>query len=84
MVTFEVDGMPLISEYDEEADILYLWTEPGPRPAVTFEDDAGVLVQLDPDSREFVGLMLIDFESRWKDEGEIQFQVPVSRLLVPA
>jgi hypothetical protein len=75
-LTFELDGGPLISDYDEAADILYLWTEPGPRPAVTYEDDSGVLVQLDPETREFVGVMLVDYEVRWKEEKSIAVQVP--------
>jgi uncharacterized protein YuzE len=85
-VTFELDGIPLISDYDEEADILYLWTEPGARPAVTHEDDSGVLVQLDPDTREFIGLMLVDYETRWKSETRIVVPIPriEQRVLVPA
>jgi uncharacterized protein YuzE len=73
-VTFQLDGRPLVSDYDEEADILYLWTE-GPRPSVTYEDDDGHLVQLDPDTREFVGVMIVDFKARW-DGREIRFRVP--------
>lgn len=76
-MTFELDGGPLTADYDEEADILYLWTEPGPRPAVTYEDPSGVLVQLDPDTREFLGIMLVDYETRWKDEDRIDVQVPI-------
>jgi len=85
-MTFELDGALLISDYDEEADILYLWTEPGQRPAVTYEDDTGVLVQLDPETREFIGLMLVDFKTRWEDEDRITFGVPRTeqRVLVPA
>jgi uncharacterized protein YuzE len=83
-VTFELDGTPLVSDYDEEADILYLWTE-GPRPSVTFEDDHGHLVQLDPETREFVGVMIVDFKARWEGR-EIIFQVPLveERSLQPA
>lgn len=75
-MTFELDGGRLVSVYDDDADTLYLWTEAGPRPAVTYEDDSGVLVQLDPETREFVGLMLVDYEARWKREGRIVVSVP--------
>lgn len=79
-MTFELDGLPLISDYDQDADILYLWTEPGPRPAVTYEDENGHLVQLDPDTREFVGLLLVDYKARWEDEERIVVHVPVPRI----
>jgi uncharacterized protein YuzE len=83
VLTFALDGLTLISDYDEKADILYLWTEPGPRPTVTYEDDNGVLVQLDPETREFVGVTLIDYEAHWKQQPRIVFQVPEQRVLEP-
>jgi hypothetical protein len=75
-VTFQLDGTLLLADYDEEADILYLWTEPGPRPAISFEDDSGHLVQLDPDTREFIGLAIVDFELRWANKPQIVVGVP--------
>ena len=84
-MTFKLDGEPLVSDYDEEADILYLWTE-GPRPSVTFESDNGILVQLDAATREFVGLMIVDFKARWEETGEVTVDVPLveRRVLQPA
>ena len=83
-MTFELDGTRLVSDYDDEADILYLWTD-GPRPSVTYEDDHGHLVQLDPETREFVGVMIVDFKARWEGR-EIRVQVPYvkERFLQPA
>ena len=43
-------------------------------PGSPMEDDRGNLVQLDPETREFVGLMIVDFKD-W-DGQEIEFQVP--------
>ena len=73
-MTFKLDGTPLIEDYDEVEDILYLWLD-GPRPAVTFETSHGHLVQLDPETREFVGLTVIDYRSRWEGK-EIAVEVP--------
>lgn len=75
-MTFEFDGVRLIDTLDEEADILYLWTEPGPRPAVTFEDPDGHLIQLDPETREFVGVMIVDYKLRWEQCEQIVLHVP--------
>ena len=74
-MTFELEGTPLVSDYDEGADILYLWTE-GPWPAVTYEDDHGHLIQLDPETREFVGVMIVDFRARWEGR-DIRISVPL-------
>lgn len=73
-MTFKLDGKPLVADYDEVVDILYLWLE-GPRPAVTLETSQGHLVQLDPETREFVGLTVIDYRSRWEGK-EIAVEVP--------
>jgi uncharacterized protein YuzE len=74
-MTFAIDGKFLTSDYDEDADILYLWVE-GPRPAVTYETRDGHLVQLDPETREFVGVAIIDYKARWEGQ-EIRVEVPV-------
>ncbi len=74
-MTFTLDGKFLTSDHDEDADILYLWTE-GPCPAVTCETKRGHLVQLDPDTREFVGVTIVDFKARWEGE-EIAIEIPV-------
>jgi uncharacterized protein YuzE len=58
-------GLPFLSDYDEEADVLYLWVE-SPCPAVTYETSHGHLVQLDPETREFVGVAIVDYRARWE------------------
>jgi len=74
-MTFTLDGTPLIPDYDEDADILYLWVE-GPCPAVTYETKHGHLVQLDPETREFVGVAVVDYRARWEGQ-EIPLEIPV-------
>lgn len=74
-MTFALDGECLTSDYDEDADILYLWTE-SPRPAVTYETRDGHLVQLDPDTRQFVGVAIVDYRARWKGK-DILVEVPI-------
>lgn len=74
-MTFTLDGKFLTADYDDEADILYLWVE-DPCPAVTYETSQGHLVQLDPDTREFVGVTIIDYKARWEGS-EITVEVPV-------
>ncbi len=74
-MTFALDGKFLTSDYDDVADVLYLWVEE-PRAAVTYETTQGHLVQLDPDTREFVGVMILDFKARWEGV-EITIEVPV-------
>ena len=74
-MTFALDGKFLTSDYDDAADVLYLWVEE-PRPAVTYETSHGHLVQLDPESREFVGVTILDFKARWEGV-EITIEIPV-------
>jgi len=74
-MTFALDGKFLASDYDDVADVLYLWVEE-PRPAITYETTQGHLVQLDPDTREFVGVTIVDFKARWEGV-EITIEVPV-------
>jgi hypothetical protein len=69
-----LDGKTLTPDYDEAEDILNLWVE-GPRPAVTYETSEGHLVQLDPESREFIGLAIVDFDARRKGS-DIAIEVP--------
>jgi hypothetical protein len=74
-VTFAIDGKFLTADYDEAADILYLWVDE-PQRAITYETAQGHLVQLDPTTREFVGVAIIDYEAAWKDK-TITVDVPV-------
>jgi hypothetical protein len=75
-VTFVINGEPVgTADYDEVADILYLWTDE-PRPAITYETADGHLVQLDPESREFLGVAIVDYKAAWEGK-PITFEAPV-------
>ena len=74
-MAFTLDGKSLNPDYDSEADILYLWTE-GPCVAVTYETTQGHLVQLDPATREFVGVAIVDYKARWEGQA-ITVEIPV-------
>lgn len=74
-MTFILDGVALTPDYDEDADILYLWVDAA-RPAVTYETKHGHLVQLDPGTREFVGVAIVDYRGRWEGK-EIPLEIPV-------
>jgi hypothetical protein len=54
--------------YDEDDDILYAWVGEKPVPAVTYETDEGHLVRLDPETKEFVGVTILDYEAKWQDQ----------------
>ena len=74
-MTFALYGKFLTSDYDDEADVLYLWAD-GPCPAVTYETSQGHLVQLDPETREFVGVTIVDYKARWTGK-DITIEIPV-------
>lgn len=74
-MTFALDGDSLTSDYDDEADALYLWVD-SPCPAVTYETSQGHLVQLDPETREFVGVTIVDYKARWAGK-DITIEIPV-------
>jgi len=74
-MTFTLDGTSLTPDYDGDADILYLWLD-RPCPAVTYETKHGHLVQLDPETREFVGVAIVDYRARWEGQ-EIPIEIPV-------
>ena len=73
-MAFALDGKRLTPDYDEEADILYLWLD-GPCAAVTYETTDGHQVQLDPHTREFVGLAIIDYRELWEGK-PIKVEIP--------
>ena len=51
------------SEYDVEADVLYL-TAGAPRPAEGIDIGDGLVVRFDPEKKEVVGLTVIGLQSR--------------------
>lgn len=74
-VAFTLDGTALAPDYDEVEDILYLWVNGGPEPAVTFESSEGHLVQLHPETRELVGVAIIDYRARWQGKS-VTLEIP--------
>jgi hypothetical protein len=75
-VAFLINGKPVgTTDYDEVADILYLWVGE-PCPAVTYETTEGHLVQLDPELRTLVGVAIVDYRAAWEGQ-TITFDAPV-------
>lgn len=75
-------------EYDEDEDILYAWVGDEPRAAITYETDEGHLVRLDPETKDLVGVTVLDYRARWEDkpinitwEAEVEQPVPWIPLL---
>lgn len=76
-------SLELTFEYDAGEDTLYAWVGSEPRPAVTYETDDGHLIRLDPETKEFVGVTIRDYEERWAElpitlswETEVEQPVP--------
>lgn len=61
-------------KYDEEDDVLYLSVS-APQPAITWESPEGALVRLDPETREVIGLTILD-ASEVLENGEMDITVP--------
>lgn len=64
----EENRLALNCEYDADEDILYAWVGHAPREAITYETDQGHLVRLDPDTKEFVGVTIFEWEARWQGQ----------------
>lgn len=60
--------------YDQESDVLYL-SIGRPRPAIVWESPEGVLVRLDPETRDLVGLTVLNAH-RAIEMGEIMVTIP--------
>ncbi len=54
-------------EYDKEADVLYI-SVGEPRPAEGIDIGKGVIVRIDPKTKEVVGLTIINFARRIFEE----------------
>jgi uncharacterized protein YuzE len=66
-------------EYDDEADVLYLWRGKQPRPAIGLTTDEGHVVRLDEETGEIVGFTIFNWWSVWSAEGTVpvlEFEVP--------
>ena len=62
--------------YDREADVLYL-SVGDPRPAVSREVGDDVLLRVDPDSGEVVGLTVLNLSTR-EDYGSLPLTLSLS------
>jgi hypothetical protein len=71
------DGLePLGADYDEHADVLYLWRGENPVEAISLPTDDGPVVRLHPETGELVGVTLLDFEDFWAEKDRIEIQLP--------
>jgi len=50
--------------YDNEGDVLYLTLQPG-KPGVAEESLPGVLLRYSPDTRDLVGITILEFVDYW-------------------
>jgi hypothetical protein len=55
--------------YDKYGDVLYV-TTPTNRPALTDEDDVGLLWRYSTDNGELVGVTILDYGAYWKSHRE--------------
>lgn len=51
--------------YDEDSDVLYV-SIGEPRPALTYEEDGGVLIRRDPETQKVVGVTVVDYDHRFR------------------
>ena len=54
----------LTLSYDKDADVLYM-SFGAPQKAISEESEEGILIRRHPDTREVVGVTIIDFEKRF-------------------
>lgn len=75
---FRLDGEELLgADYDDEADVLYLWRGDAPREAVGLTTPDGNVVRLDEETGEVVGFTIFNWLGLWTDVGgAIVFEVP--------
>ncbi len=71
------DDEPLEAEYDEEADVLYLWRQGGPSEGVGLTTEDGMVVRFDPDTGEAVGFTLLDWAVRWRRQKRIEIRLEI-------
>ena len=73
MTLYLESRIELACEYDAENDVLHAWVGDKPRPAISnesiiYESDDGHLIRLDPETKEFVGVTIFDFQARWAEQ----------------
>ncbi len=64
-------------KYDRAVDVLY-YSFGEPRPALSVEHQNGVVVRLDPDTEEVVGITIIDFFKRFAEKPNELVSVPLA------
>ena len=69
--------------YDKRADVLYL-SLGKPQKALSREVDDGVLIRLDPKTKNIIGITIIDFSSRFKSAHSKSIPLQVLAELQPA
>jgi hypothetical protein len=67
---------PLRSDYDEDADVLYLWRGQRPAEALSLATDEGPIARLDILTGELTGVTLMDWKAMWAREKRIEFRLP--------
>lgn len=75
---FRLDGEePLGFDYDDEADVLYLWRGDGPREAIGLTTPDGHVVRLDEETGEIVGFTVFNWVRVWAAHGTpLEIDVP--------
>ena len=56
----------LTVDYDAEMDVLYV-SKGTPQPGVAIEIEEGIVLRLDPDTQEVLGLTILDFRAEFGD-----------------
>ncbi len=75
---FLLDGEERLgADYDEFADVLYLWRGEEPTQAISLTSMEGHLVRLDPETGDLVGFTIFGWEGELKRRGPIKVTVPV-------
>lgn len=67
----------LTIRYDGGADVLYC-SFGDPRPALSVEHANGVVVRVDPDTEDVVGITIIDFFKRFAEKPNESVLVPLA------
>lgn len=64
-------------KYDRSVDVLYC-SFGDPRPALSVEQENGVVLRLDPETEAVVGITIVDFFKRFADNPDTAVSVSLS------
>lgn len=74
---FYLDDEELLgADYDEGADVLYLWRGASPVEAISLATDEGPVIRLNPQSGDVVGFTIMDWSALWRDKKRIDIYLP--------